>query len=563
MNLVFSAILFCFILIGWAFFLARLLKTHISMGLFNATAFCSLAIFLGFLGSIPQIITYVLAISGGLFALGFTIKKLYKTGRIIPSKDISFPILFFLILGVICLLMSCDMKFRSIDDYSFWGVMSKYLFVFNSLPHDDNYINASYLTYTPVMACIHYLAFTLARQYSQFLGYFAQGMIFMSAMMVFADYKHISRSLVNISLMFILFSLAYGNVLARMEVDAYVAAWFFAITWIVYKKRQDALALIFIPLLFLSVIKEIGLLLSICVLVLYMALERPSGMQRARWIGLLIALFAIKFIWKHHTSSYGFHSFSQSVSLPSALAALNPLNTNYQFVQYLYLKEILFSNFDHLLKTPWLVMYGMIAGIWYYLVKNHPADKHRVNIIMGLFAIFSFIYLLMLYFLQAIVFGVHSGGSILRILDFQRYYNMFFLPWVGLTIFIALDINTPQYRPLSRTVTAMTIIVAMIFLAGAKIERMRKFYRVPDLDNIHDLINQKIPSLHNKNWAICLSNPPQPYYDLTMPLTWFYMPNRVFDPDTIAKASNAPCDINVTWQGDKLRVTLIIEKGKY
>lgn len=554
-GLIFSAILFCFVLIGWAFFLSRLLKTNISLGLLNATAFCGLAIFFGFLGSIPQIITYVLAISGSLFTLGFTIKKLYKTGTIMPSKDISFPILLFLILGIICLLMSFDMTFRSIDDYSYWGVMSKYLYVFNSLPHDANYINASYLSYTPVMACIHYLAFTLARQYSQFSGYFAQGMIFVSAMMVFADYKHISRSLVNISLMFILFSLAYGNVLARMEVDAYVAAWFFAITWIVYKKKQDALVLIFIPLLFLSVIKEIGLLLSICVLVLYMVLEKPSGMQRARWIALLLALFAVKFIWKHHTSSYGFHSFSQSVSLPLALAALNPLNTNYQFVQYLYLKEILFSNFDHLLKTPWLVMYGMIAVIWYYLVKHYPTDKNRVTMIMGLFAIYSFIYLLMLYVLQAIVFGIKSSGSNVSILDFQRYYNMFFLPWVGLTIFVALDISKSQYRPLSRMVTSMTIIVAMIFLAGGKIERMRKFYRVPGLETIHDLVNQKIPALHNKNWAICLSNPPQPYYYLTMPLTWFYMPNRVFDPDTIAKTSNAPCDITVTWQGDNLRVT--------
>lgn len=276
-----------------------------------------------------------------------------------------------------------------------------------------------------------------------------------------------------------------------------------------------------------------------------MVLERPRGMRLLQWITLFSVLLGIKFIWKHHVGFYGFQSFSQGISVQAALAALNPFNAHYHFVQHLYIRKILFSNFDHLLKTPWLVMYAIITGLWCYLVKNYPQEKTRVNKIMGCFTLFTIIYLLMLYCLQAIVFGVNAGGSNVSILDFQRYYNMLFLPWVGLTFFIALDIIKPQYAGLAKRVTTVTVIVALIFLAGGKIERMKKFYQVPNLDKIYTLVNQKIPRLHNKNWALCLTNPPQPYYQTSMPLTWFYMPNRVFSPD---KVSHSSCDINITWQ---------------
>lgn len=540
MLLIFSAFLFCFILIGWSFFFAKMLKTGVPTGLFNATAFCGLAIFCGFLLSIPTTITLGIAGLGGLFGM----LPVFNIRNTRPSRPILMPVFVFLIAAVLCLLTASGMQFKSIDDYSFWGVMSKYLFTFDSLPHNDDYINANFLTYTPVLACLHYLIFTLARQYSQFLGYFAQGITFIAALLVVGNFKNTSRALVNISLMFILFSLAYGNVLARMEVDAYVAAWFFAITWIIYKKRQDALPLIVIPLLFLSVIKEIGLLLAVYALVMYVVLERPKGIKQIQCFAILLALLTIKFLWKHHVGYYGFQSFSKGVSLHSALLALNPLNTNYQFVQYLYLKEILFSNFDHLIRAPWLLIYVIIGGLWYYLIKNYPLEKSRVNKIMRLFMMFTIIYLLMLYILQALVFQVAPGKNT-RILDFQRYYNMLFLPWFSLTIFISLDIIKPH---VSKVTSILAVTAALVFLAGGKIERMRKFYQPYEFYKVHALITEQASHVANANWTLCLLNPPQPAYEIRMPLAWFFMPNRVYETSSV---NNTHCDITIKWEGSR------------
>ncbi|ASQ47353.1 hypothetical protein [Legionella clemsonensis] len=539
-------ILFCFILIGWGFFFTRLLKCTLSVGLVNATSFSGLVIFYSFLGAVPQPASIILLGCGGLFFILY-LSYLIKNSQ---CKQFILTTLAYLILCGLCFSIAYGLKFRSIDDYSYWGTISKYLFIFHALPDNANYINPSFLTYIPGMASVHYLLYTLAHQYSQLLGYFAQGLILVSAMMVLFDPKTIARSVVRLSLWLILFTLAYGTVFARMEVDAYVAAYLLAITWLIYNKEHPVS--IVLPILFLSIIKEIGLAFSILSLVLLALVESHNRKILLHCLSMLIAVLLTKFLWKFHVSSYDFHSFSQEVSLKTATAALNPFNPAYHQVQQLYIKEMLFASFDYLIKLPYLLLYLFIAGLWYWSLKNEDIDKVRLNRAMMVFILFAVLYLLMLYCLQAIVFAV--GHENKKILGFHRYFNMLFLPWFCLLIFAILDATkSPAWDSLSKPAPLMVIIVAVTLLIGGKIERIRKFYQPHQLYQLQALIEAQVQQLNNNNWSICVINPPKPAYQVTMPLSYFFMPNRILYPIDTKELAN--CELKLEWaKDDKLVV---------
>ncbi|WP_131796045.1 hypothetical protein [Legionella lansingensis] len=501
--------------------------------------------FCSFLFAIPKLIALILLATGGVFFLIFIYSSIQN--KPLSLKQDIITICFFLGLSIVDLVVVYGLKFRSIDDYSFWGTISKYLFVFNQFPINADYIHPNFLSYIPGMASVHYLLYTLANKYSQTLGYFAQGLVLISAFMVLFDPKNVSRSIIYLSFCFVLFTFAYGTVFARMEVDAYVAAYLFAITWLIYKKG-DVPQLLILPILFLSLIKEIGLLFSIAAIVLLITLEKTNrkALIYGIWAGL--AALAIKLSWKIHVANHGFNSFSKAVSVQSAGAAFNPFNTYYHEAQILYFKAVLFSSFDYLIRTPYILMYSLIAGLWYWLVKTFPMDKVRINRLMTIFIIVAMLYLVMLYSLQAIVFDV--GHTNRKILDFHRYYNMLFLPWVCISAFIALDNLKPQALNslLSRTSLAI-ISLTLIFLFAGKIEREKKFYEPNQLYQIYTLLSKSTAQLTGNNWSICLLNPPKPEYTVTMPLTYFFMPHRIFYPAT--KKQLASCDLSLEWTEDK------------
>ncbi|WED42759.1 hypothetical protein [Legionella cardiaca] len=543
MLFVFCA-LFSFVLIGWGFLFNRLFKTNLAEGLLNATAFSGLLIFYGFLFSIPQIMSLMLLGFGGFLFIFFILHEVKNRHKLPDVRENLRTICVYLALCCLCFFIAYGLKFRSIDDYSFWGTISKYLFIFHSLPVNSDYINPSYLTYIPGMASFHYLLYSLANQYSQLLGYFAQGLVLISAMVVFFDAKNSLRSLVFLGLWLILFTLAYGTIFARMEVDAYVAAYLFAITWLIYKKGNKPQCLFF-PIIFLSVIKEIGLAFSVLSLILLALLESKNRKILFQCFGIFIAVLATKLLWKLHVSTYGFHSFSQGISLKSAASALNPFNQYYQKVQFLYVKEIFLASFDYLIKIPYIVIYLFIGGLWCGLLKKSPIDKTRLNKTMGVFATFALLYLVMLYCLQAIVFAV--GHENKEILGFHRYYNMLFLPWFCLIIFIALDASkTTAYASLFKPAPMIIVLLATALLVGGKIERMRKFYQPNELYQIYNLVDSAKAQLKNKSWSVCLVNPPKPSYQITMPLSYFFMPNRIFYP--ASALSN--CELNLAWDNN-------------
>jgi len=543
---------FVFIMLGWGIFFTTVLKTDLSIGLFNAGAFASLLMFYSFLLANPVWMAWFVLIFGGIIsALTFA--------SLVRVRGNAITIAAYILLFALSFLTAYGLKFSSIDDYSFWGTISKYLFIFNELPTNDHYISASYLTYTPGMASFHYLIYTLAHQYSQLLGYIAQGLILIAAMLVFFDAKEPARSSAYLGIWLILFTLAYGTVFARMQVDAFVAAYVLAIAWLIYKRGHNAYNLIFIPLIFLSVIKEIGMLFAICSLTLLVFVEKPNRKIITRAFVLLAAVLITKVLWTLHTDAYGFHNFSQGASFTNALKALNPFNAYYHIVQLLYLKALFFKNFDMLLKLPYCLWYLLIAGLWVRAARFAPFSPlgrrvgdegrgychgNRINQILGILTLFIFIYILTLYFLQALVFDVGHGNQ--EILAFQRYYNMLFLPLLGMAIFLTIDtmelsslckVHNPGFKAI--------FIVLLVLLIGGKIERTQRFHNTYDLYALTAAIQTKTAHMTDSNWSMCLINPPDPTYVVNMPLTYFFMPHRLYQKTALEDSS--ACNIIVKW----------------
>ena len=437
-------------------------------------------------------------------------------------------------------LFAWGMRFRSIDDYSFWGVMSKYLFIFNKLPTNHEFISENYLTYTPGMGCFHYLFYFAVGKYSQFIGYVAQGAILLSALMVLFDRKNIQASILHIAVAYIVLNVGFGTLLARMEVDGYVAAYVFAITWLIYKRPQHVVLLVFFPVLFLSLIKEIGLFFGV-ILIIALFLTIHKSLKNVVLIILLFAgLWGLKWIWLIHCHHYGFKSFSAAIHLSNALSALNPFNAYFHPAQWLFIKGIFLSQFGHVLAWPNFLSYALILLIWHRLsLQPNIENNKRASPLKWILFVGVVIYSIMLYLLQALVFDV--GHTNPNLLDFQRYFNMLLIPFFLFSVLVFFQEKTYQAQlSWNKPLPIIIIAVALVFIITGKIERIKRYYLPNTIYPLVDSVQKQLPD--NENWTLCLDNPPQPTYQTTMPLAYFLQPNKVrlFD-------ANVTCNYVITW----------------
>ena len=446
----------------------------------------------------------------------------------------------YLLFAYFIFLFDWGLRFSSIDDYSFWGVMSHYLFYFNKLPTNADIISASYLTYTPGMACFHYLFYYATGQYSQFAGFVGQGAILLSALMVLFDPKNVRASMFQIAIAYIILNVGFGTLLARMEVDGYVAAYVFASAWLIFKNTRHGGLLVFFPILFLSLIKEIGLFFGVMLCIAFLITHTKSKKNLGLVALLLAGLFGLKSIWLLHCHHYGFTSFSKAIHLPNALAALNPFNTYFQPAQHLVIKTLLLGRFGHVLEWPNSVTYLLLFYMWHKL-SIHMKIKNRQSAIQlrWLFVTVLIIYAIMLYLLQAITFDV--GHTFDHTLDFQRYYNMLLIPFFLFTVLVYAEENVPQQQSTWQKHLPITVMfIALIFAISGKIERTIRNKRPNVIYKLIEMVHQQLPE--NESWTLCLDNPPQPTYQTSIPMAYFLLPNKV----TLVDGAEG-CNYRMVW----------------
>ena len=380
----------------------------------------------------------------------------------IKRKENHTTIGIYLLFACFIILFDWGLRFSSIDDYSFWGVMSNYLFYFNKLPTNSDIISANYLTYTPGMACFHYLFYYATGQYSQFAGFVGQGAILLSALMVLFDSKNVRASMFQIAIAYIILNVGFGTLLARMEVDGYVAAYVFASAWLIFKKTRHNDLLVFCPILFLSLIKEIGLFFGVMLCIAFLITHTKSKKNLGLVALLLAGLFGLKSIWLLHCHHYGFTSFSKAIHLPNALAALNPFNTYFQPAQRLVIKTLFLGRFGHVLEWPNIVTYMLLFYIWHKLSGCMKREnRQRAIQLRWLFVGAIIIYAIMLYLLQSITFDV--GHTFDHTLDFQRYYNMLLIPYFLFSVLVYAEENAPLQYTWQKLLPTTVMLIALIF----------------------------------------------------------------------------------------------------
>jgi hypothetical protein len=551
-------------IIGFASFFSRYLTLPLAPLLFASTAFIGVLQFLlAMTNYLSQGSLVILIFGTFLFTYYlFTAKENWRT------------IGFYLLFTCFIILFDFRLQFSSIDDYSFWGVMSKYLFYFNRLPTNSDFISASFLTYTPGMACFHYLFYYATSQYSQFAGFIGQGAILLSALMVLFDPKNLRTSIFQIAIAYIILNVGFGTLLARMEVDGYVAAHIFAIAWllltlrpaasprdpeILLKTRSQSLQadrpgsrglaagrrdinatgrkgiktaeykemflMIFFPILFLSLIKEIGLFFGVILTIAFFVVNNKSRKNVALSALLFVGLFGLKWIWLLHVHQYGFNSFSRAIHLPNAIAALNPFNTYFQPAQILVIKSLFLGRFGHVLEWPNIVTYAMLFYMWHKMSTDMQGERRqRAMQLRWIFVAAIICYAIMLYLLQAITFDV--GHTFDHTLDFQRYFNMLLIPFFLFSLLVYTEEKIPQHQSSWQKHIPLTImLIALTFAISGKIERTIRYNRPNEIYPLIDMVRKQLPD--QEDWTLCLENPPQPAYQTTIPMAYFLLPKKV------------------------------------
>lgn len=446
-------------------------------------------------------------------------------------------------------IFAVSLKFHSIDDYSFWGLISKYLYVFSALPVNDAMISPQFLRYVPGMAAFHQLWFHALGHYSIYLSYLAQDIILLAALMVRWDEREPEASTIYIAMAFILVSIGFGSFWARLEVDAALALYFIAISWILIKDQNFNFPAVFFPILFLSLIKEIGFLLA--VFLLFLAAIKASRKDFLKIAFVFLALFLLKSIWVRHGDLLGFHSFASAINLDTALAALNPWNPSYQIAQKLFINAIFWDRFGHVLTWPNLMTYLIgLYFLWSLLKIPESRLNYKPKRIFAFLFIFLLLYLIILYLLEAIVFQVGQGVD--HLLDFPRYYHILLIPTLVLILYLYIDAQGVFKKSSTMTHHTMRIMIFVLaaWLIIGKIERNHQYFMkewlYPMVDELHDLLPKK------RNWTLCLRSPPLPDYLIRLPLQYFFLP-QLIQPEEKSKH----CDYIMVWhQGNILNFTV-------
>ncbi|MCP3872909.1 MAG: hypothetical protein GY699_07115, partial [Desulfobacteraceae bacterium] len=210
--------------------------------------------------SLIGILLFVFAVSNhlkagaqGLMMTGFILSAVCLTDAWYHRNSEQFVLptnrfLVFISLIAISFIITIGMKFTIIDDYVYWGIIGKYLFLNHHLPDQNTTVIARHLAYTPGTSLLHYFFYTLTGKYEPAISYFAQNILLISSLFVVMKKETIKRTLIYICLLVILLTLFCGSVLTKLQVDYLLSLFFFAVLWIYFKERPSRLTLLTISL---------------------------------------------------------------------------------------------------------------------------------------------------------------------------------------------------------------------------------------------------------------------------------------------------------------------------
>lgn len=419
-------------LIGVALTIEKTTTTRFSVSLLYATIFISIVLYFGGLANYLEITATTVRVIGwiGLISCLMQLKKWQ-----IKADEI------YILVSAIGFYIFCQREpysiFPFIDDYSHWGRMSRYITENNRLIVNSDAIGVKY--YPPIAALFHYF-FTHFSGYQDNLTIFANGLliiIFSAPILVaVSKYEVAEKKLVLALTSLSLYSIfwIFGLGLHSLWADL-LLGFSFGIGLYIYFNQgyqsKNAALLANIPiLLYMTQIKQIGILFSIFTLVIigmdYFKSDKSKLLRKLIIIGsILLGLILFEWTWTKYLNIQNIET-GFKISLTQIFSVFNPVtNTERQSVTISRFIDYFF--FSHHLSTFWfLVTLILFGGIAAFKKKNKLELKLTP---FGLAYLFFVAYSISLLFLYLFSFSPYEGP---RLASIDRYILTYIL---GLLIF--------------------------------------------------------------------------------------------------------------------------------
>jgi len=436
------------------------------------------------------------------------------------------------LLIIVSFIVPIGSKFSVIDDYAYWGIMGKYLYLNHHLPDSKTAIFAKHLAYTPGTSLFHYFFYTLAGKYTIGISYFAQNVLLVSALFVVLKKEQIKKTTAYLCLLIILLILFCGNIFTKLQVDYLLSIYFFAVLWIYFREQPTFLTLLTIslPICCLFLIKEIGFALGLILLVIiFFDLVFQKKNIQATFKSILFVfftgsvLFLLKQTWANHCQMMGFLPFDDVVNIESVKQSFRIFSDeNIRNGFFIFIKGVLIGPADRL-NIPYLFWYTVIIFFWIKILDRQDIDnKARYARLLKILFVSFGIYLIMIYFLQVIVFRV--GISSDHPISLTRYLNILFSQVVFFTTLLYFNHTVFQNKFSDKTVYAFIAIVVLIL----GLSRIETSPRKNSHDKEAEMIAEQIGRIVNKESesVICVV-PGINDQNLGIKLLYHLLPNRV------------------------------------
>ncbi len=441
--------------------------------------------------SFIAVVLYLFALSGQLRAganmlmiSGLLLFAAVSVSALVPPRSFTWNKFFriavvFTGLGLIAFFLAWNMAFTVIDDYVYWGIMGKYLFINDHLPVAGNPLDVRILAYTPGAALIHYFFYHLFGRYSTDISYFAQGVVLISALGVLVKEENIKSSVVSIGLSILLLTLFFGSIFTKLQVDYLLSSILFAIFWICYCEKDPfrKLLTIALPICFLFLIKEIGLLLGWLALMIVLADILAAGSvarkEKVMLSGMVLTtgavLTGLKLSWTSHVAAMGFTPFHSGIHLESIQAALQIFSDPHiRNGAMIFMRELFFGPADRL-NLPYLLWYALMAFWGYKIYRQiHPAAEKRFKVFAAMVFSAFVLYLFLLYCLQIIVFNVGTTSN--HTVGFARYCNILFSPIALILVMVFTRRVVLAHDTVSTRAFLVISFIMIGVLVGSRVE---------------------------------------------------------------------------------------------
>lgn len=373
---------------------------------------------------------YYSAVTRSIFYAGLlmgvlTIPQLYKK---INYDYLSMVMILLLLIFV----GSIGLYFNYSDDYAYWGIIAKHLYVFHALPLNETYIINPYRSYLPGVGLWQNYIFQVFNQYSMMLTYITRGLILGSIFLILLKNNRLSKTLYLSFIFYVFMNLMFGAFFRTLQVDSILACYIFAVLWIYSDRLTPHIVRVITAcciLMSLYLVKEIGIFYATTLLT-YMLLEtlfyeRTENGNYLWAILILIATFIVIVIehslWQHYRAVIAANTYSGN----NPLAELKLLPTH-QIVQGT--KEMAFALFfspGDALKLPYIIWYLFLAYLIYHHLKCTEL-RHRNK---EKFLVYTVVVIGLIYIVLLTGFEIHSFGLGERYhepLSFRRYFNEYF-----------------------------------------------------------------------------------------------------------------------------------------